>query len=298
MGSGGGGPPTIADFDGDSEPEVGVAGKWYYSVLDTDGSVMWNADITDNSSSATGSSVFDFDANGTAEVVFADEVAFYIVDGSTGTVLYQHDDHVHGTAWEYPVIADVDKDGNAEIILGSTNHSGSGGWNGITVIGDASASWAPSRTIWNQHAYHITNVDTDGTIPVSQQENWLTWNNFRAGGTELGPSHWLADLLPFEPEICLDTCDRDQVDIYLLAGNGGLLDTASTLVRLVRADGSPVLEEVSGLVPGGGGTVLGPFTITATEWGSGTVSVVVDPDDAVDECDEDNNTLLLGAWPC
>ena len=44
--------------------------------------------------------------------------------------------------------------------------------------------------------------------------------------------------------------------------------------------------------------MLGPFTITATEWGSGTVSVVVDPDDAVDECDEDNNTLLLGAWPC
>ncbi|MDP6935755.1 MAG: hemolysin, partial [Myxococcota bacterium] len=133
-----------------------------------------------------------FDADGAAEVVFADEVAFYVFDGATGSVIYQHDDHVHGTAWEYPVIADVDLDGNAEIIVGSTNAS-SAGWNGITVIGDASASWAPSRTIWNQHAYHITNVNTDGTIPETQQENWLTWNNFRAGGTELGPSHWLAD---------------------------------------------------------------------------------------------------------
>ncbi len=296
--SGGGGPPTIADFDGDTQPEIGVAGKWYYSVIDTDGTVMWNADITDNSSSATGSSVFDFDANGTAEVVFADEVAFYIFDGATGTVLYQHDSHVHGTAWEYPVIADVDHDGNAEIILGSTNHGGSGGWNGITVIGDASGSWAPSRTLWNQHAYHITNVNTDGSIPTTQQANWLTWNNFRAGGTELGPSHWLADLLPFEPAICLDACSLDQIDIYLLVGNGGLLDNASAAVRLQRADGSPVLDTLSGLLPGGGGGVLGPFTISATEWGSGSVSVVIDPLDVVAECHEDNNSLLLGPWPC
>ena len=231
-------------------------------------------------------------------LVFADEVAFYIFDGATGTVLYQHDDHVHGTAWEYPVIADVDRDGNAEIILGSTNHSGAGGWNGITVIGDASGSWAPSRTIWNQHAYHITNVNTDGSIPTTQQDNWVSWNNFRAGGTELGPSHWLADLQPFEPVICLDTCGYDQIDLYLLAGNGGLLDTASALVRLERVDGSPVLDALSGLVPGGGGAVLGPFTISATEWGTGTVSMVVDPNDVVAECHEDNNTLFLGPWPC
>ena len=183
--SGGGGSPTIADFDGDGEPEVGVAGKWYYSVLDTDGTVLWNAAITDNSSSATGSSVFDFDADGAAEVVFADEVAFYVFDGASGSVIYQNNDHVHGTAWEYPVIADVDHDGNAEIILGSRNAGGSG-WTGITVIGDANDSWAPARPIWNQHAYHITNVNSDGSIPTHPVENWHTWNNFRAGGTEFG----------------------------------------------------------------------------------------------------------------
>ena len=295
--SGGGGSPTIADFDGDGEPEVGVAGKWYYTVLDTDGTVLWNADITDNSSSATGSSVFDFDADGAAEVVFADEVAFYVFDGASGSVIYQNDAHVHGTAWEYPVIADVDHDGHAEIILGSRNGGGSG-WTGITVIGDSSDSWAPARPIWNQHAYHITNVNSDGSIPETQQDNWLTWNNFRAGGTELGPSHWLVDLAPEDPKLCLDTCDQEVLDLYLLAGNGGLLDSDGFVIRLEREDGSTLMERLSGPVEAGEGVVLGPFSITMDSWGSGRLSLIVDPEDDVAECDEGNNEVDLGLWPC
>jgi hypothetical protein len=295
--SGGGGSPTIADFDGDGEPEIGVAGQWYYSVLDGDGTVLWNADITDNSSSATGSSVFDFDADGAAEVVFADEVAFYVFDGATGSVIYKNEDHVHGTAWEYPVIADVDHDGQAEIILGSRN-SGGLGWTGITVIGDANDSWAPARPVWNQHAYHITNVNSDGSIPATQQDNWLSWNNFRAGGTELGPSHWLADLVPEDPPFCLDTCELDVVDLYLLAGNAGLLDTDGFVLLVEREDGSTVMERPSGPVAGGDGVVLGPFSITMSEWGAGRLILVLDPEDEVPECDETNNQVDLGLWPC
>jgi len=40
------------------------------------------------SSNVTGSSVFDFDANGAAEVVYADECFLRMYDGSTGTVRY------------------------------------------------------------------------------------------------------------------------------------------------------------------------------------------------------------------
>ena len=244
-----------------------------------------------------GQTFADFDADGAAEVVFADEVAFYVFDGASGAVIYQNDEHVHGTAWEYPVIADVDHDGHAEIILGSRN-AGGAGWTGITVIGDASDSWAPARPIWNQHAYHITNVNSDGSIPATQVENWLTWNNFRAGGTELGPSHWLADLLPDDPRLCLETCDQDAVDLYLVAGNGGLLDTDGFVVRLERADGTPALEDFTGPVGSGSGTVLGPFTVTKAEWGAGRLTMVVDPDDEVPECDEGNNRLDMGLWPC
>ena len=37
----------------------------------------------------------------------------------------------------------------------------------------------PSRRIWNQHAYHITNVNDDGSVPVKQADNWRSYNNFR-----------------------------------------------------------------------------------------------------------------------
>ena len=36
-GGGRGGPPTIADFDGDTRPEIGVAGGAAYAVFDPDG---------------------------------------------------------------------------------------------------------------------------------------------------------------------------------------------------------------------------------------------------------------------
>ena len=297
-GSGGGGSPTIADFDADGEPEIGVAGKTAYSVLEGDGTVIWTAGIVDNSSSATGSSVFDFDSDGAAEVVFADEESFVIFDGATGAVLHQQVDHVHGTAWEYPVIVDVDHDDAAEIVFGSTNSSRSG-WNGITVIGDASDSWAPARPVWNQHAYHITNIDSDGGVPAVQQDNWLTWNNFRAGGTELGPSHWLADLVPDEPSICTETCALDEVTLYLSLGNRGLLDASVFTVRLVQSGtGTVVLDETVAGVTGGNGTVLGPFTLSRDDWGDAELHMRVDSADEVEECDETDNAASLGAWPC
>ncbi len=59
--TGRGGPPTIADFDGDGRPEIGIAGALVYAVYDpdedatTDDSVLWTSPIDDTSSSSTGS---------------------------------------------------------------------------------------------------------------------------------------------------------------------------------------------------------------------------------------------------
>ena len=39
---------------------------------------------------------------------------------------------------------------------------------------------APSaRRIWNQHAYHVTNVREDGTIPAHPKASWKFTNTFR-----------------------------------------------------------------------------------------------------------------------
>ena len=297
-GSGGGGPPTVADFDGDGVVEIGVAGKSAYVVLEADGSLLWSTAITDASSSATGSAVFDFDGNGAAEVVFADEIAFYVFDGATGAVLYQDIDHNHGTAWEYPVIADVDRDGNSEIVVGSAGTADSN-WDGITVLGSATDSWAPSRPVWNQHAYHITNVTNDGAIPSSEEPNWETWNSFRAAGTEQGPLHWQPNIVPNAPEICSATCGNDEVTLYLSAGNGGLLATDLSLdASLQRDDGG---EAWTGELPplrSGEGTILGPVVMTREDWGTGELMFILDVPDQLEECNESDNTLSLGTWPC
>ncbi len=290
-GGGNGGDPTIADFDGDGLVEVGVAGATAYSMLDIDcgpnprpggvcsagpcdtepgqvcpSEIAWSRRTQDGSSNVTGSSVFDFEADGSAEVVYADECFVRVYEGSTGDVLFSQ--YRSSCTWyENPIIADVDGDFRAELVTpsnkacspggvgiacaGSLNADGvdpqfnglrcftntdcvsgvcdqglcrctSGaqccgaldtaacleegytcvapeagtpgtgntcraarphGVSGIRVYGDANDLWVRSRQIWNQHAYAVTHVNEDGTIPMTS--GWLNnWedpllNNFR-----------------------------------------------------------------------------------------------------------------------
>ena len=154
-----GGPPTVADFDGDGLPEIGIAGKNRYSVFDTDGAVLWSAITQDASSGITGSTVYDFEGDGVADVVYADEINLYVFSGTDGAVKLKFTDHNSGTRLEQPVVADIDGDGEVEIAFVSESYGGQfGPINGITVLGDADHSWRPGRKIWNQHAYHITNM--------------------------------------------------------------------------------------------------------------------------------------------
>lgn len=129
----------------------------------------------DCSSRVTTSSVFDFEGDGNPEVVYADETDLMILDGRTGAniiTLGPHDSH---TRIEMPVIAD-DSDGNAEIVVRENSSE-----QGIVVWEDASDNWLRTRRVWNQHAYAITHITEDGTVPAMMEPNWLNerYNNFR-----------------------------------------------------------------------------------------------------------------------
>ncbi len=295
-GSGGGGPPTIADFDADGEPEIGVAGKFAYVMVETDGTVAWSSPTVDASSYSTGSSVYDFDGDGAFEVVFADEESFLVFDGATGAVLYENTDHSHGTAWEYPVVADVDADGAVEIVVGSVSYADE--WDGITVLGSATDSWTPARTVWNQHAYSITNVEADGAIPARPAANWATWNTFRAAGPEYGPATWSSDLQALDADICTTTCALDEVTLWVGVGNAGLLAEEDVRVELATDLGDLVWSDVLPVLRSGEGAVVGPVELTREQWGDGLLVARVAPVDEDAECDTENNTLDLRAWPC
>lgn len=45
------------------------------------------------------------------------------------------------------------------------------GLTGLRVLRDSLDRWASSRTLWNQHAYSITNIGDDGKVPKTS--NWL-----------------------------------------------------------------------------------------------------------------------------
>ncbi len=196
-----GGPPTVADFDGDKQPEVAAAGYVGYAVFDQQCAatplpkfchskgMRWFKLTQDKSSGCTGSSVFDFNGDGKAEVVYRDECWLRVYDGTTGKVLFAHSIS-SGTKMELPVVADVDNDGHADIVVSSDSYTKcstekdlglkhKGATKGIFVLQDPKNLWMPSRGIWNQHTYHITNVNDDATIPLVEKNNWLTWNNFR-----------------------------------------------------------------------------------------------------------------------
>ena len=128
-----GGPPTIADFDGDGRAELSSAGGSAYTVFDpdcvagadpsvcasgrTDG-ILWTQPSQDLSSNVTGSSVFDFEGDGAAEVVYGDECFTRVYQGKTGQVMYSH--YRRSCTWyENPVIADVAGDFNAQILIPS-----------------------------------------------------------------------------------------------------------------------------------------------------------------------------------
>ncbi|HNS96323.1 MAG TPA: VCBS repeat-containing protein [Polyangiaceae bacterium] len=231
-GTGSGGPPTVADFDGDGKPEIGVAQQNLYSMLKPDFTnnqikVVWSQTNHDMSSSVTGSSVFDFQGDGKAEVIYNDECYLWVYDGADGSILYT-DFTQSFTATESSIVADVDGDGHAELVKianganpntwSCAHHdepgkivaphtepfpvwqpAPSGDYRGITVLGDVENAWVGTRTLWNQHAYEVTNICDPrdsacesgsyyGQIPKNQKPNWKQpWlNNFRQNVQDKG----------------------------------------------------------------------------------------------------------------
>lgn len=214
------GPPTIADFDGDGGPEIGVAGMGQYMVIDADGTTLWRTTTFDYSSGFTGSAVFDFEGDGKAEVVYADEQNVYVYDGATGSVKLTESEHSSATCSEYPTIADVDNDGHADIIYTSSAYSGSE--QGVRVISDRDNSWQAGRPVWNEHAYSITNVNDDVTIPASPESNWEAgYNNFRSGDITPVTGGGLPDLEVQILDVCVEDCGEGKLTVWLAVENGG-----------------------------------------------------------------------------
>jgi hypothetical protein len=383
-GGGSGGPPTVADFDGDGRVEVAVAGATAYSVFDLDcvpgaapevcptgatDLVLWSRPSQDGSSNRTGSSVFDFEGDGRAEVVYADECFTRVYDGVSGGVMYSRY-RTSCTWYELPIVADVDGDFNAEIVVGSnTNcnvacpaldpifdgiscvddadcpgttacgrdapadalgrcrcvvdadcggdsfvcrdpiagpsaagqvcraeHAGPSTASGVRVIADQLDRWVNTRRIWNQHAYAVTNVGEDGSIPRTSEwlRNWSVpgLNTFRQNAPGDGIGDGLVPTPDLTAEVVKVTCEPAAVTVSVRVCNRGTEAVAPPLAVAGYAAGATTAACAATtdgvLFPGGCAQVecTGAFP-------DGEATVTVDDDGtgagANGECREGNN---------
>ena len=140
----------------------------------------WQASHTDESGQ-TSMTLFDFNQDGISEIVYRDMANLRIINGSGKSHLTGNDtipfynlytkSMYAGTWKEYPVVADVNGDGAAEIVVCGKVGSGIG-WTGgqLLVIGGIHP-WAPARPVWNQYMYNVTNINKDLTVPVPLFDN-------------------------------------------------------------------------------------------------------------------------------
>ncbi|MCB9745510.1 MAG: VCBS repeat-containing protein [Alphaproteobacteria bacterium] len=301
------GPPTVADFDGDGEPEIGVAGMSLYVVYETDGSVLWWQPSQDSSSGVTGSAVFDFEGDGAADAVYADETRAWVFSGADGAVKLESPDHSSWTVTEYAPIVDVDGDDQVEIIVPSNTHPSylNLARAGIAVIGDADESWRAGPRIWNQHAFHITNVDEDGGIPQSADLNWLEHNSFRSGAlAEVEGGGLYPDLVPQIAHVCEERCAEGVLEVWVQVGNRGgeAVERGTELqVSALTPNGTVPLAGVVSSVTVAPGELLETLHIEITGVEGLDIrdlELVIDPDDDYNECDEDNNIVRWGQGLC
>jgi len=303
-GEGNGGPPTIADFDADGGPEIGVASDLWYAVYDPDGALLWSAPTTDGSSHATGSSVFDFEGDGQPEVLYGDEETFWIFDGATGEVRYADTSHASRTVHEYPTVADVDNDGEPEIVLTHGGGHGDVPAVGLKVLGSAGDPWVGGRPVWNQHAYSITNIEDDLSIPTQPDPNWLQYNNFRSGDLYGLSEGAVPDAVPVG-EVCMTECARGRVVLTARVGNQGMKALpAGVGIGVYSLDGAESVlldtQHTEDEIAAGETSESLVFEIATPDVGADGLMIRVDDDAAVlvRECDEGNNVVILEDVGC
>lgn len=294
------GAPAIDDLDGDGTPELLFAAQNSLVAMEWGGDVIWTAAITD-SSGAAGPSLFDFEMDGYPEVLFADEQKIRFFSGLDGAVKFSSDAHQSGTILEYPVVADVDNDGEVEIVLG--HHTANNTIGAVTVYGDADHTWPPGRKIWNQYAYSITNVGPLGEIPKVAAANWPEYNNFRSADIGLPPGDYI-DLLAEVLSSCTDDCS-DVAYIAARVRNAGNVEAPAGISLTLRAGmGGPVLgtEVTQDVIPPGKTGEVVVFIVQAADLGMSDPEVTVDDlgDGTGDifECVEENNAALGEALIC
>jgi large repetitive protein len=191
---------NIADANGDGQLDIAyVSGKFLYALSDTPAGAdtlrtLWIKTVSEETSGYTGCSMFDFNGDGRTEIVYRDERSLYIINGTDGST-YTSQPCISRTARDYPIVADIDADGQSELCVtcGFDNQLAADNFCDISYSENSHVRvyrtdlepWVPARRLWNQNAYFNVNVNDDLTIPRKQQPQSTI---FSTAGCGVGPA--------------------------------------------------------------------------------------------------------------
>lgn len=238
-----------------------------------------------------------------------DEQYFGVYAGPDGAVLFE-EPNPSRTRTEEPLVADVDLDGNAEIVFVANTEAAFAGdaidfderIPGLEIWGSGDDAWIPARPIWNQHTYHVDNVEDDGSIPIQEAGGWQTHNTYRAnqpGDAVVLYPDLTGVISPFDESRCAEGILRVCAAVR---NTGEFFVGPDILVRFL--EGNPAAGNV---VIGETATTrsLGPGEqeIVCADWANAPavatdVWLEIDIAGAARECDEENNTVYLGPGRC
>ncbi len=181
---------NLDDANGDGKLDlVFVAGAQIFCLTpDATGATLvkqWVRTINDNPG-VLSLTIYDFNNDGNPEVVYRDAQQLSVADGKTGQTTIWSTTCQAYTFTEGPIVADVNGDGSTDICI--TCYT-SNAFNlahdtpqqeslGQTRLYYSSTnSWLPTRQIWNQHPYYVTNITDKLTLPFPQLNPSLVFGN-------------------------------------------------------------------------------------------------------------------------
>ena len=312
------GPPTVANVDDDPELEIGIQRNvpCDYTIFDYDPiakafTAKWTTPLT-VCSGLIAATAFDFNGDKQVELVVHDDCDVAILSGTDGAVILKLL-AAHGTWSEFTSIADVDGDKSADLVFSANNdyhvvnpgYCGNTGNNGVFVYSDPEGKWMPTRKVWNQQSYHITNIKADGSLPAPEPDSWGAdgFNNYRVSFQ--GKGVFNASDLVVELEISGVGCPA-ALELRARVKNIGSLGVpAGITVHFFEG------VDASGVVLGEKATTQpllpGAFEVVAIDHplmnlDPVPIFVTVDGVDAqsgvIPECNEDNNSAANASAQC
>lgn len=281
---------AFGDTDGDGEPDLCALVGDRVVVVATDGCVLLDDPTGEAYAWTTGGcALADLDADGNHEVIAFGMFGLRVYDVETARLLSSRED-ICTRSWESPpVVADVDGDDSAEIVVagspgGCPDHAETGGH--VFVVGPTEGRWARTRPVWNQVAYDPTAVTDDARIRKFPRPNPTTVRAYRAQPAQDGDR---PDLVPEAVDACAESCADGTIQLAARVLNRGSVDAAAgaELVLYTYAEGGHLTEVASAVlsdgIPSGWASAAVILEVPVAAWGEARVLEV--RGDPIAECD-------------